>query len=342
MKWLRCLLALALMLIGVQLVAANSSYAASDYDDLLQTSPSLYVYTDGGAKSHKMDISSSWLDELDQTYNRRLAAGSGFPSNLMSELYDIKSSGSLGVLMREDPSWGNTVEVFGTSDPNGYCGFVGDVVNGGFGCMAHTGYSAVHVEYFTHSSFGGNGCGYWWQPQTCSDNGMNVYTAPMVVTETTQPTSLVWVPNSQASNIKYYFADFDTTYPTGYDGEIIPTQPPNATYVAMGDSFSSGEGNPPFEAGTAASLNDCHRSYTAYPRLLQSDVSLHLGATAFTACSGATTTTVLNGGSGHATRDEGPQPHDRASHQPGVPHIRRGAAPGFHDRSGSADARVIC
>ena len=296
------------MVLGVQLVAANSSYAASDYDNLIHTSPSLYVYTDGGAKSHKMDISQSWLDELGQTYAKRLAAGIGWPSNLMSSLYDIKSSGSLGILMREDNS-GSTVEVYGTTDPNAYCEFTGDAATGSFGCFVHAGYKYVSVSYFTYNTYGGNpaGCGWWWAAQTCSDNGMNVYTAPTVETATTSPTQFLYVSNADMSNVKFYYADFDTTYPTGYDGEVIPTQPPNATYVAMGDSFSSGEGNPPFEAGTATSSNDCHRSYAAYPRVLQNDVSLHLGATAFTACSGATTSTVLNGGSGHGTWDEGPQ-----------------------------------
>ena len=81
---------------------------------------------------------------------------------------------------------------------------------------------------------------------------------------------------------------------TGYEGEPIPTQPPPAKYVALGDSFSSGEGNPPFEYETDTDdTNECHRSMSAYPRLLQS--VLNLGPTAFVACSGATTHNVLNG-----------------------------------------------
>lgn len=59
-------------------------------------------------------------------------------------------------------------------------------------------------------------------------------------------------------------------------------------YVAMGDSFSSGEGVPPFTDGTA-----CHRSELAYPELLERGVlkKLPLG---FVACSGATTVTGQN------------------------------------------------
>jgi hypothetical protein len=66
--------------------------------------------------------------------------------------------------------------------------------------------------------------------------------------------------------------------------------PPTFTYVAMGDSYSSGEGNPPFDAGTDVfrsrksrdkRLNGCHRSAVAWPRQLGATSDTHL------ACSGA-------------------------------------------------------
>lgn len=53
--------------------------------------------------------------------------------------------------------------------------------------------------------------------------------------------------------------------------------------VAMGDSYSSGEGNPPFDAGTDGFFNRCHRSPQAWPRLLGVPADLHI------ACSGALT-----------------------------------------------------
>lgn len=59
-------------------------------------------------------------------------------------------------------------------------------------------------------------------------------------------------------------------------------------YVALGDSFSSGEGVPPFGALTAISgVNECHRSFKAYPRLLDQHAGYNLNMTAFRACSGA-------------------------------------------------------
>jgi lysophospholipase L1-like esterase len=62
-------------------------------------------------------------------------------------------------------------------------------------------------------------------------------------------------------------------------------------YVALGDSFSAGEGVPPYEPGTATVRDRCHRSTRAYSRL----VSLaHIRFTrTFYACSGARTPDVL-------------------------------------------------
>lgn len=80
-------------------------------------------------------------------------------------------------------------------------------------------------------------------------------------------------------------------YHSNWDG---PTYNLNS-YVAMGDSFSSGEGNPSFEVGTNTAANKCHRSPYAYARLLSKDPALNLGTTAFVACSGATTENIVRG-----------------------------------------------
>lgn len=96
---------------------------------------------------------------------------------------------------------------------------------------------------------------------------------------------------------KPLFLEGDVVYPVGYEGIVIPSSYGlNPKYVAMGDSFSSGEGNPPFEVGTDIDTNKCHRSNQAYPRLLQNDPDLDLGSMAFVACSGATTDSIVYGG----------------------------------------------
>jgi lysophospholipase L1-like esterase len=68
---------------------------------------------------------------------------------------------------------------------------------------------------------------------------------------------------------------------TGYGNSV--------NYVALGDSYSSGEGNP---VGSPGWLNGhCHRSAHAWPEILAGG-SLHLNLTAFVACSGATTAAI--------------------------------------------------
>src|SRR5437764_465453 len=66
------------------------------------------------------------------------------------------------------------------------------------------------------------------------------------------------------------------------------------TYVAIVDSFSSGEGNPPFitAPGYDTATEGCHRSVKAFPAILGRTASLHL-MLSFVACSGATTHQVL-------------------------------------------------
>lgn len=72
-------------------------------------------------------------------------------------------------------------------------------------------------------------------------------------------------------------------------------QPQKPQLVALGDSFSSGEGNPDFLPGTATSYDACHRSDKAYPVLLDKDSSANLNLTAFVACSGATADDIAHG-----------------------------------------------
>ncbi|WP_438297136.1 SGNH/GDSL hydrolase family protein [Streptomyces sp. HUAS TT7] len=72
----------------------------------------------------------------------------------------------------------------------------------------------------------------------------------------------------------------------------------SGTYVALGDSFSSGEGNPPYDAGTDRRGDKCHRSPRAYPHLLNSP-RWPLGTESFDACSGADTTAIFSGSPGN-------------------------------------------
>lgn len=61
-------------------------------------------------------------------------------------------------------------------------------------------------------------------------------------------------------------------------------------YVALGDSYSAGEGNGSY--GWGSTTNYCDRSANAYPPLLDADSSL--GSMKFVACSGAVTDDLFN------------------------------------------------
>jgi lysophospholipase L1-like esterase len=67
---------------------------------------------------------------------------------------------------------------------------------------------------------------------------------------------------------------------------------PSPAYIALGDSYSSGEGDGNYLTGTDTSTDHCHRSTLAYPELLDQDLSL--GSLDFVSCSGAITDDYFN------------------------------------------------
>ncbi|MGH9029826.1 MAG: hypothetical protein ACRDV4_09450, partial [Acidimicrobiales bacterium] len=88
-----------------------------------------------------------------------------------------------------------------------------------------------------------------------------------------------------------------------------------AVYVALGDSYSSGEGLGPYQAGTAVSTgphrDTCHRSRDdAYSDLSPPVVlpSVKVGTRAFWACSGATVKAVETVPGEHGTPADYGQP----------------------------------
>lgn len=66
------------------------------------------------------------------------------------------------------------------------------------------------------------------------------------------------------------------------------------TYVALGDSYASGEGVEPFLPGTDEPGDKCHRSFQAYSRLLASAPGMPV-VSEFWACSGARIANFLPG-----------------------------------------------
>lgn len=270
----------ALLLAIVLLLAhALPARATSIYDDLLRSVDYLPLKT--SASDLGVDISASWY---------QLIKGTNFStctSTVKSSLDSAMSTGNWGITLYTgdvgnvngaDAHTETYVLVYWTDGLDGYNQFAGtspnDYVQNVPGATPHrealiyirdddTASTPIHVE--------------------CGSNNFTVIGSRPLGTS-----GLTWF-NYDA---QVYYSTFDAVYPSGYAGKPIPGAPPQPKYVAMGDSFSSGEGNPRFEYGTDSDgQNQCHRSPKAYPRLLQSELAL--GAMAFVACSGATTNDVL-------------------------------------------------
>ena len=126
----------------------------------------------------------------------------------------------------------------------------------------------------------------------------------------------VFIPaNTSNKAVRYTFrvSDIDPTVPgsgTLKSKPVVVTvaAPPPATYVALGDSYSAGEGNPgkaptPWldRLGSPTTLdNGCDRSAVAYPvavtKWLKSQNGLPSMSLRFLACSGATTEDLWDSG----------------------------------------------
>jgi lysophospholipase L1-like esterase len=74
-------------------------------------------------------------------------------------------------------------------------------------------------------------------------------------------------------------------------------------YVALGDSYSSGEGVTPFVDGTDSEENPCHRSTRSYPALFATSPAGKRYRTLSFACAGATTEDFFAGGRSADTPD---------------------------------------
>jgi len=90
-----------------------------------------------------------------------------------------------------------------------------------------------------------------------------------------------------------WIAGYFLIFPTAIDAAAQPDSSPygdieRVDYVAMGDSYSSGEGSPPYDSGSGQRDRVCHRSREAWPRQL-ANISPEIRAPLLVACTGAET-----------------------------------------------------
>jgi lysophospholipase L1-like esterase len=281
---------LVILLVIPLAVSLGTASAASNYDGLLVQAPNLIV--DNAPCGTTRDFGADWLeyatdqskmiypnDQIAET-NRQLLASSLSNGGYRLVLDHPYDPGYVVVYSTDS----NAKIVFAT-DPGQYHYYKMVSTNG------TNNIGAVHVN--THAvRYGLSMCAEWGigQGYTQIRDVFYGYNYP------------------QGSPI--FLNTFPVDYPVGYEGAVIESEdvPPAPTYVAMGDSYSSGEGNAPFMSETDVDgINECHRSNQAYPQLLQNDPDLETGHMQFVACSGATTSHVRNGGTYDNHYGEGPQ-----------------------------------
>ncbi len=256
MKSVKAMLAIAFMAMLVQSPAAN---AASPYDEVVNTIDMLRISDGNGGSA---DISRNW----------RLLLAECQPSASES-LESVIENGGSWLVIQEDGDEGDAY-IRWTSEESIYTSFFMNKSEYPSWGTSPGVFSVARINWY--KSDGRISCEYYPTVENSKNNAL--------------------ISSPYSSQLALYFSNYSNSYPEGYEGITIPGQPPAAKYVAMGDSYSSGQGNPPFEVGTDTSEgygeNKCHRSLEAYPRLLDEDSELELGLMYFVACAGATTSSL--------------------------------------------------
>lgn len=150
-------------------------------------------------------------------------------------------------------------------------------------------YSGATGQNIGHAALGGTTHGYAFASPNdyVALAGGRIYTALSQCSYT-----------SCGNNKALYAVDMTAITPSYPQGAVLASDEPWLDYVALGDSFSSGEGVETFIPGTNTDgppVNKCHRSERAYSRLFDGMLGPPLNLTNFVACSGATSSDILNG-----------------------------------------------
>lgn len=259
-------LAIVVMVATLFSGAPEKAAASSSYDAAVRVVDELQLISPDGTKSQ--DITYNWRQFISPDYSTDTSCG----SDEVEDLGDAFAQGYLAVTLHDETHPGNNqqrLQVFWSSltGAGGFTAGYFDVAGG----VAFT--YAPPVTGGALVSIGNNGV----IASTCVDY-TGSYASPISAIFSTSGTL-------SGTNTFVFGSTYPISYPAGYEGSAVPAGAPPAKYVAMGDSFSSGEGVPGYEQGSDTMANVCHRSSSAFPRLLQSN--LDMGPTAFVACSGS-------------------------------------------------------
>lgn len=300
MNWLKYMMVVCILL-ACNIVDSSSAYAASDFDNF----PITDNWTIQSNTCPPIDMSHTWggvvAAQAPSAYAQIVANGTNggwYVSRSVNTGNDIRSLVVMVVKAENAPSTYTMAHHFGGG------GWLG---NSGNQWLYTTTEGARASDTFDLLIKLDSSCQPVVENYGAAGSGYSEY-SPYQTPEYMGMPDLAGRPFNIRLSMLLAVGDF--TAPNGYEGVLIPSVVPLLTsdYVAMGDSFSSGEGNAPFEVGTDEDdVNKCHRSASAYPHWLSQTPSLNLEHASFVACSGATTENVLYGGTTVGAWNESPQ-----------------------------------
>ena len=276
---------------------------SSQYDDFTEkiTTKDLVSYVNRNKKfCAPADHSNSWFTALRRA-NVSMAKGHFYHKDYMTSLERAMATGAYAVAYSAEPSGPRYIIVYWSENREDFhIKFYGDApyrtatITHKWGSNAKLyGMFAGNVKPF----WGRGGCEVEFLQGNYSNNAVPI-----------AQFNESYMPWYAGNNMKIFTSTFDVEYPDGYKGKPIPGDRRNVTYLALGDSFSSGEGDTDKNPATdrkyyrqwtdvnedkakGAPREKCHVSTRSYPYKLANWMGLGSGpsaAWASVACSGAT------------------------------------------------------
>ena len=276
---------------------------SSQYDDFTEkiTVKDLVSYVNRNKKfCAPADHSNSWFTALTQA-NVSIAQGHSYHRDYMASLERAMATGAYAVAYSANPSGPRYIIVYWSENRKDfYVKFLGDAPYR-MATIAHKWGSNAKL----YGMFAGNVKPFWDRGGCEVEFLQGNYSNNAVPAAWFNESYMPWYAGN---NMKIFTSTFDVEYPDGYKGKPIPGDRRNVTYLALGDSFSSGEGDTDKNPATdrkyyrqwtdvnedkakGAPKEKCHVSTRSYPYRLANWMGLGSGpsaAWASVACSGAT------------------------------------------------------
>lgn len=295
----------AILLIALLVVSSGTASATSDYDEVIKSVDSVHLSRDGAIQGSptcaSVDITRLWTNILTNpsswTSRTQIIGGATQSATLADWATTLEHEVGWSVVQQHNnnastPDSGSpiadAVYLIFTPSLSAQVKFSSDAI-----------YRGAQKQAYMTNSDGGYVYSVRIQLDDLGSSGGDDKCTPvisMALRESAATTSYkellsIAATSTESSggySLRPLFVNANINYPSGYKGKIIPTEPPSAKYVAMGDSFSSGEGTFNYDPSSGA----CHRSPKSYPYYVAD--RRDLGVPLFAACSGAQTNDFYN------------------------------------------------